>query len=290
MSRVDANQLRGVQGLAAIQSPDASAALTAATGVARDLVPREYWSADIYVASPEGARWTIEEIGQHLLYQQAYAPLGDLRVVIVDRAHLMDARTHDHLLKTVEEPASTVLFLFTVQDASTLPTTIQSRIYRTVTVPSRTDAEMAESIRAAAGAAPSKRVLELARRSPGLSVGLDGENAAEVLPLCEELAALTPSFTSAFRGARLLEKIGAGAAGAKQTSPQAKALTRDVLRTFLALKVEEGAAAMADPSRDAALAGQGQHDRAVRARTMLDVNIPAEQVLASAFVEVPDAR
>lgn len=49
------------------------------------------------------------------------------RVVLIKDAHRMAAPAYNALLKVLEEPPASVLFIFTVPDAASLPLTIQSR-------------------------------------------------------------------------------------------------------------------------------------------------------------------
>ena len=97
---------------------------------------------------------------------------GGLRIVIVNPTEAMNRNTANALLKTLEEPASSTLFLLVSSEPMRLLPTIRSRCQVVpVAVPS---AEMAERVLAEAGVSDAGRWLALAGGSPGLAVELSG--------------------------------------------------------------------------------------------------------------------
>lgn len=277
--------LRGVQGLAVFHSPDLGAALANAESCARDLVPKEFWSADIYVALPEGDRWTAEELTQQLVYQQAYQPLGDVRVVILAFTHLMDRRLHDHLLKVVEEPPAPVLFIAVVPDMGTLPVTLQSRVYRAIAVPPRDAAELTNQISDASGTAPGRAVVQLAQRAPLTAAALTGPRSNDVLSSLEEfLEAITRTgFTAAAEANSRLEAAAAAISGGSKTAPATRAARREVLNTSLRMLWHVQVRALREGTVADALTAQTRAERIERAERLAVMHLPADQVLAYAL-------
>lgn len=276
--------LRGVQGLAAFHSPDLGAALSAAETCARGLVPPGFWSSDIYVALPEGDRWTAEELTNQLVYQQAYQPLGDVRVVILAFTHLMDRRLHDHLLKIVEEPPAPVLFIAVVPEMGTLPVTLQSRVYRSFEVPARAAAELTGLIRAAAGSEPSPAVVQLAQRAPLTAAALEGPRSSGVLDSLEEFLAalLRTGFTAAAEANSHLEAAARAISDGPKAAPGTRAARREVLNTGLhMLRRAQVRAASVGTAEDAAPRLE-RAERIARAERLAAVHLPADQVLAYA--------
>ena len=97
---------------------------------------------------------------------------GGLRIVIVNPTEAMNRNTANALLKTLEEPVPSTLFLLVSSEPMRLLPTIRSRCQVVpVAVPS---AEMAERVLAEAGVSDAGRWLALAGGSPGLAVELAG--------------------------------------------------------------------------------------------------------------------
>lgn len=69
----------------------------------------------------------IDEI-KNLIRETAYAPLaGKYRVFIIDEAHMITTEGFNALLKTLEEPPSTAVFILATTNVEKLPKTIVSR-------------------------------------------------------------------------------------------------------------------------------------------------------------------
>lgn len=72
----------------------------------------------------------IEEVKQ-LMKEAAFAPLSArYRVFIIDEAHMITNDAFNALLKTLEEPPSTVIFILATTNEEKIPKTILSRCYR----------------------------------------------------------------------------------------------------------------------------------------------------------------
>ena len=79
-----------------------------------------------YAASNRG----IEEI-RKLIKESSFAPMaGRYRVYIIDEAHMITPDAFNALLKTLEEPPKTVLFILATTNEEKVPTTIISRCVR----------------------------------------------------------------------------------------------------------------------------------------------------------------
>lgn len=72
----------------------------------------------------------IDEI-RRLIRESAFAPMnGKYRVYIIDEAHMITQDAFNALLKTLEEPPKTVIFILATTNEEKLPTTIISRCVR----------------------------------------------------------------------------------------------------------------------------------------------------------------
>lgn len=72
----------------------------------------------------------IEEI-RKLIKESSFAPMaGRYRVYIIDEAHMITPDAFNALLKTLEEPPKTVLFILATTNEEKVPTTIISRCVR----------------------------------------------------------------------------------------------------------------------------------------------------------------
>ena len=72
----------------------------------------------------------IEEI-RKLIKESAFAPMtGRFRVYIIDEAHMITPDAFNALLKTLEEPPTTVMFILATTNEEKVPTTIISRCVR----------------------------------------------------------------------------------------------------------------------------------------------------------------
>jgi len=95
---------------------------------------------------------------------------GGLRIVIVNPTEAMNRSTANSLLKTLEEPAPSTLFLMVSSEPMRLLPTIRSRC-QVVPVP-LPNMQQAEKVLADAGVADARRWLALAGGSPGLALDL----------------------------------------------------------------------------------------------------------------------
>ncbi|CAN5225069.1 hypothetical protein BH09PAT2_BH09PAT2_01200 [soil metagenome] len=72
----------------------------------------------------------IDEI-RKLIKESSFAPMtGRFRVYIIDEAHMITPDAFNALLKTLEEPPSTVMFILATTNEEKVPTTIISRCVR----------------------------------------------------------------------------------------------------------------------------------------------------------------
>ena len=280
-----ADLLRGVQGLASFESVDLGSALAAAENTARQLVAEEHWGADTFTAAPEGARWTVDELQQQLLYQQAYQPQGDVRLVTIAYAHLMDARLHDHLLKIVEEPPAPVLFLFVVDNSDNLPITLQSRIYRRIHVEPRSVEQLTSEIHQAAGEVPAPAVVRVSQKAPTLAAALAGEKASEVLTHCTWFVNTLQErgFTAGFKATKTLKDTSRAVSGGSAEAPKTRAAQREILRAGLQLLSESQLHRLEHGTLPEAQDAAVRMDRIDQALNLSEAHLPADQVLVYAL-------
>ncbi|NTU73574.1 DNA polymerase III subunit gamma/tau [Candidatus Roizmanbacteria bacterium] len=72
----------------------------------------------------------IEEV-KKLIHESAFAPIsGKFRVFIIDEAHMITHDAFNALLKTLEEPPASVIFILATTNEEKVPSTIQSRCHR----------------------------------------------------------------------------------------------------------------------------------------------------------------
>lgn len=95
---------------------------------------------------------------------------GGLRIVVVYPAEAMNRNTANALLKTLEEPAASTLFILISSEPMRLLPTIRSRC-QVMPIP-LPNAQQAEKILADEGVVEAKRWLALAGGSPGLALEL----------------------------------------------------------------------------------------------------------------------
>lgn len=101
-------------------------AQAAGLALAESMVRFDARVSDVHIARPSADRWTIEEL-EEFVVRPAYLTPVDRTVIVLDQADRMDTSCAEHLLKTVEEPPARCSFLFVVQDAQNLLTTLRSR-------------------------------------------------------------------------------------------------------------------------------------------------------------------
>ena len=95
---------------------------------------------------------------------------GGLRIVVVYPAEAMNRNTANALLKTLEEPAASTLFLLVSSEPMRLLPTIRSRC-QVMPIP-LPNAQQAEQVLADEGIVEAKRWLALAGGAPGLAIEL----------------------------------------------------------------------------------------------------------------------
>jgi hypothetical protein len=105
----------------------------AALDLAAGLVPASARISDVHIAAPAGDRWAIDEV-RDLIVQPAYLVPTTRCVVIVHQADAMDQACADSLLKLLEEPPSSALFILCVSSHDALPVTLRSRVAHVVRV------------------------------------------------------------------------------------------------------------------------------------------------------------
>ena len=167
--------------------------------------------ADVHVLNPAGNNLRREEEAEPLIVQASRSPVeGRRKVLIVNRFHSATPAAAASLLKTIEEPPATSIFVLLAEDVPTEQVTIESRCTRVDFVPVSVEA-IAETLvaegvlgadqaavvaQAAAGSVDRARTLAsddrlVARRDAWWSIPdrLDGTGAA-VAVMVEEVRGL----------------------------------------------------------------------------------------------------
>lgn len=152
---------------------------------------------DFFEITPDASsKQPVIKIGQirQLLSGIALAPmLADLRVIIIDDAHLMNAVSQNSILKTIEEPVGRSAFILVTDRLSDLLITLRSRCM-TITFDRLTVEEVAEGLRARA-VEDADKIAELADGSLGRALQLSQEGGlqlrAEVFDLIKRVDRLT---------------------------------------------------------------------------------------------------
>jgi len=104
-------------------------AVTLAKSWVPDLTARE---VDVVVAIPDG-RWGIDQLREDVLDALRTLPISR-RVVVIDRVDEMDRNAADTLLKAIEEPGESTVFILVGTSADMLNPTIRGRIVKTLTL------------------------------------------------------------------------------------------------------------------------------------------------------------
>lgn len=77
----------------------------------------------------DGASHGLTEHARKLTDMVALKPLGRYRVVLIDECHMLSNAAWNVLLKTLEEPPPSVVFIFVTTEVSKIPETILSRCF-----------------------------------------------------------------------------------------------------------------------------------------------------------------
>ncbi|MEM9200181.1 MAG: hypothetical protein AAGC53_00900 [Actinomycetota bacterium] len=167
--------------------------------------------ADVHVLNPAGNSLRRDEEAEPLIVQASRSPVeGNRKVLVVNRFHTATPAAAASLLKTIEEPPATSIFVLLAEDVPPEHITIESRCTRVdfppVAVEAIADALVAEGVvgseqapivaQAAAGSVERARTLAsderlVARRDAWWSIPdrLDGSGAA-VAVMVEEVRGL----------------------------------------------------------------------------------------------------
>lgn len=263
-------------------SQDPVAAVAAACEAGRELVDQRYWQDDIFVMSPVDGKWSINDLRSQLASQENLIALGSIRVIVVEDSHTMDGRMLDSLLKTVEEPRSSTLFIFTADSFDSLPATIQGRAIAVVGVPERSASDIQQLYSSAGVDLPSELadLIQVSKIVSQASPDAYGRVAEGLAALPEALEG-RGGFLCGFKVLRALESVLEAASGVKSGSTQGKALMGGLVRSVLSwsLKMEFADLRSGDSS------ASGRIERIERALNMLTLHVSREQVLVYAYKE-----
>lgn len=89
-------------------------------------VPRANRQVDLVVVEPDG-RWSVDQIREMVLVAARVAPLSR-RALVLCSVDSMTRDGFDMLLKTIEEPPPSTVFILTISDVNRLPQTVRGRI------------------------------------------------------------------------------------------------------------------------------------------------------------------
>ena len=270
---------------------------------------------DIHVLDPAGNSLRREEEAEPLIIQASRSPVeGNRKVLVVNRFHTATAAAAASLLKTIEEPPATTIFILLAEGVPPEHVTIESRCTRVdfPPVPAEaieaallaeelTDAAQATVVAAAAsGSMERARVLAtddrlVARRDAWWSIPdrLDGTGAAVAL-LVEEVRELIDDAGKAKAGAHATElealdereeRLGTRGSGRRDM----EARHRRELRQFRTEELRFGLATLAGRYREVVVAGderRGILEASGRLRDTADalVRNPNEALLLQALL------
>ncbi len=237
--------------------------------------------ADVHVLNPTGNNLRRDEEAEPLIVQASRSPVeGNRKVLIVNRFHTATPAAAASLLKTIEEPPATSIFVLLAEDVPPEHVTIQSRCTRVDFPPvaaeaiaealvteGLTDAEQAAVVaQAAAGSVERARVLVtderlVARRDAWWSIPdrLDGTGAA-VAVMVEEVRGLIDDAAQAKVRQHTVEldaldereeRLGTRGSGRRDL----EARHRRELRQFRTEELRFGLATLATRYREAIVAG-----------------------------------
>lgn len=152
---------------------------------------------DLFEIAPDASsKQPIIKIGQirQLLSGIALAPvLSNLRVIVIDDAHLMNAVSQNSILKTIEEPVGRSAFILVTDRRSDLLITLRSRCM-TMPFDRLTVEEVAEGLRAR-NIEDAEKIAALSDGSLGQAIRLSQEGGlelrAEVFNLIKRVDRLT---------------------------------------------------------------------------------------------------
>jgi hypothetical protein len=83
-----------------------------------------------FIAQEEGSQWIkIDQIRELMLWANGKPQISNIQVAILAPAHTLNLQAADALLKTLEEPSLSTLFILVTDKPSFLPATIRSRCY-----------------------------------------------------------------------------------------------------------------------------------------------------------------
>ena len=83
-----------------------------------------------YIAPEEGShRIKIDQIRELMLWANGKPQISSIQVAILSPAHTLNLQAANALLKTLEEPSLSTLFILVTDKPSFLPATIRSRCY-----------------------------------------------------------------------------------------------------------------------------------------------------------------
>lgn len=86
----------------------------------------ENLSTQLYISTPEGVSWKIDEVNEFIIAPSERVAL-DTNIVIITQGDMMDERSYDKLLKTIEEPISNTIYIMLVKSKLNLKKTIIGR-------------------------------------------------------------------------------------------------------------------------------------------------------------------
>ena len=83
-------------------------------------------NGQLFTPNPEGVGWKIDEVEESII-KPSYKVALNANIIIVTQADLMDDRSYDKLLKTIEEPESNSIYIMLIKAEKNLKKTILGR-------------------------------------------------------------------------------------------------------------------------------------------------------------------
>jgi DNA polymerase-3 subunit delta' len=249
---------------------DACGRCAACARIARGVHP------DVLVIQPgETGSIKIEQVRQ-MIEATGYRPFeGRRRVVIIDEADALVVQAQHALLKTLEEPPSSSIFLLITARPDALLPTVQSRCPRLRFQPLTADEVAAILVAGGRGETDARAVAAIANGSVGVAMNARVEDMAAAREMAVQVLSQTATNPDAARRSAVSQAL-AGPAGSTPIDRDGLAIVlramASLIRDVAAVGTGTSGSALANPDLGATLGRLAAYrgDRGVRAFSTID--------------------
>ena len=238
--------------------------------------------ADVLIVEPgDNGSIKIEQV-RDIIDRSTFRPFeGRRRVVIIDRADALVPAAQNALLKTLEEPPSSSVFMLVTAKPDVLLPTVRSRCPRLTFRPLAADEVAAALMKQGQIEAEAVAVAATADGSVGHALAASGRDLLEA----REVAARVLAHAAASEDPRrrlesskdLLEKTGAGGAADREQLAMHLRVMASLVRDVELLSTRADSAALANPDVEPAFERLAAYrgERGIRAFTAIDQALAA---------------